>query len=193
MQQIIQEIFKDIHFTAEELALLSGTLTKTAINKGAFLLKADEEIEDIFYVHSGCLCSYIIDKEGKEHILQFAVKDWWISDYIALFGRNKIKSVSYIECIKDAVVYRISKSDFDRLCRDIPKVGHFNTQKMEFAFASFHLRILENLTLSAKERYMNFVNAYPSIANTVKNYHIASFLGVTTESLSRIRKELASS
>lgn len=131
--------------------------------------------------------------DGKEHILQFAVKGWWISDYIALYGRKKLASVSYIECIKDATIYSITKSDFDKICREIPNVVYFHIRKMELAFASFQNRILENLTLSAKDRYINFVNTYPDIANDVKNYHIASYLGITTESLSRIRKGIATS
>lgn len=193
MNPIITEIFPDNTFTEAESEMLFNSLKRSSLGKGEFLLKADEEINHIFYVHTGCLRSYIIDLEGKEHILQFAVKGWWISDYIALYGKNNILSVSYIECIKDATIYSISKSDFDQLRLDIPKVGHFHIRKMELAFASFQNRILENLTLSAKQRYINFVSAYPSIANDVKNYHIASYLGITTESLSRIRKEISMS
>lgn len=193
MNPIIAEIFNSLSLTDEGSELLSSKLKKTTLNKGEFLLKADQEVDELFYVHTGCLRSYFIDLTGKEHILQFAVKGWWISDYIALFGNTTTKSVSYIECIKDTTLYRISKKDFDQVCREIPKVGHFHIGKMESAFASFQNRILENLTLSAKERYMNFVNAYPTIESNVKNYHIASFLGITTESLSRIRKEIATS
>lgn len=190
MISIIKDIFGDVQFDGQEFDLLSNKLKRTNLNKGDFLLKAGDEVNEIFYVHTGCLRSYIIDIEGKEHILQFAIKGWWISDYIALFGSND-KSVSYIECIKDATLYRISKKDFDDVCRNIPKIGYFHIKKMESAFASFQNRILENLTLSAKERYLNFINSYPNIERNVKNYHIASFLGITTESLSRIRKEIS--
>ncbi len=192
MISILEEIFPNNTFSEDESNLLYRKLKQFSLNKGEFLLKADEEVDDIFYVHEGCLRSYFIDMDGKEHILQFAVKGWWISDYIALFGMKKIPAVAYIECIKEATLYSISKSEFDKLYRDIPKVGHFHIRKMEMAFASFQNRILENLTLSAKDRYINFVTAYPSIANDVKNYHIASYLGITTESLSRIRKEISS-
>ncbi len=192
MNPIIEEIFKVATITEEESSLLYSKLEKANLTKGDFLLQADEDVDEIFYVHSGCLRSYFIDKDGKEHTLQFAIKDWWISDYIALYSQTARKSVTFIECIKDATVYKISKKEFDKLCHEIPKVGHFYIKKMEAAFATFQNRILENLTLSAKERYMNFINTYPSIESNVKNYHIASFLGITTESLSRIRKEIAS-
>ena len=190
MNPVIKEIFNDVTLSKDESHALYLNLTKVTLKKGAYLLKADKEINDIYYIHSGCLRTYSIDLSGKEHTLQFAIKGWWISDYIALFGRKKTRSVSYIECIKEAILYRISKKDFDKLCEEMPKVAHFYIRNLESAFASFQKRILENLTLSAKKRYINFVDTYPDIEQNVKNYHIASFLGITTESLSRIRKEI---
>jgi len=190
---IIKEIFQDNICTDAESDLFCSKLKENRIKRGDFLLQPNEDVNDLYFVHSGCLRTYLIDIEGKEHTLQFAVKGWWISDYIALYGRGKNISVSYVECIKDATLYKISKSDFDSLCKNNANVAHLHIIKMELAFASFQHRILENLTLPAKERYLNFVSTYPQIANDVKNYHIASYLGITTESLSRIRKEISSS
>ncbi|MGB1206540.1 MAG: Crp/Fnr family transcriptional regulator [Chitinophagales bacterium] len=191
MKSIILEIFRNATFTEDESALIYSKLEQIKLKKKAFLLKAEKEVNDIYYIHEGCLRTYFIDAAGKEHTLQFAIKGWWISDYIALFGREKTKSVSNIECLKDAILYKVSKKDFDSLCREIPKIGHFHIRNLEAAFAAFHKRILENLTLPAKDRYINFINSYPNIEQSVKNYHIASYLGITTESLSRIRKEIA--
>ena len=192
MKSILVEIFKDITFSKDESDFICSKLERITLKKKAFLLKADERIDDLYYIHNGCLRTYFIDLSGKEHTLQFAIKGWWISDYIALFGKEKTKSISYIECIKEATLYKISKKDFEYLYKEIPKIGHFYIGNLESAFAAFQRRILENLTLSAKERYINFVNAYPNIEQNVKNYHVASFLGITTESLSRIRKEMTS-
>lgn len=191
MKSIILEFSKGIKFTEEETDLLSGKMKKKTLKKKEFLLRAGTDVNDIYYIEDGCLRTYFIDSSGKEHTLQFAIKGWWISDYIALYGKAKTKSVSYIECIKDATLYKISKKDFDNLCKEIPSVGHLYISNLESAFGTFQRRILENLTLSAKERYINFVNTYPNIEQNVKNYHIASYLGITTESLSRIRKEIA--
>ena len=190
MNAIILEIFKNTTFTEDELQLIASKLKKINLKKKTFLLKAGEEVKYINYVHKGCLRTYFIDLSGKEHTLQFAIKGWWISDYIALFGRGENKSVSYIECIEEATLYKISKKDFDYLCKEIPKIGYFHIRNLESAFSTFQKRILENLTLSAKERYLSFVKTYPNIEQSVKNYHIASYLGITTESLSRIRKEI---
>ncbi|BDS11549.1 Crp/Fnr family transcriptional regulator [Aureispira anguillae] len=191
MEAIILEIFRDTTLTENEITYLSGKLEKITLKRKEFLLQEGETVHSINYIHSGCLRSYFIDSYGKEHTLQFAIKDWWISDYIALFGQEKNTAVSYIECIKDATLFKISKRDFDNLCIEIPQISHLYIKKLESAFAAFQKRILQNLTLPAKERYTNFVNTYPNIEQNVKNYHIASFLGITTESLSRIRKEIA--
>lgn len=191
MEAIVHEIFKDITFTEAEFYLISNKLKKKTLKRKEFLLSVNEDVNDIHYIHNGCLRTYFIDLSGKEHTLQFAIKGWWISDYIALFGKEITKSVSYIECIKAATLYKVSKKDFDNICREIPKVAHFHIKNLESAFATFQTRILENLTLSAKERYRNFVRTYPNIEQSVKNYHIASYLGITTESLSRIRREIA--
>jgi len=191
MESIILEIFGDITLTKDEIKKICDKSEKIKLKRRAFLLKEGEEVDSIYYIHEGCLRTYFLDISGKEHTLQFAVKGWWISDYITLFGRGNSKSVSYIECIKDATLLKISKNDFDELCEEVPKVSRFYIRNLESAFAAFQKRILENLTLSAKERYINFVKTYPDIERNVKNYHIASFLGITTESLSRIRKEIA--
>ena len=191
MESIIQEIFRDILLEQSELKSIYEKLEKVMLKKGDSLLKPSEEVRDIFYIHNGCLRTYFIDNEGKEHTLQFAIKGWWISDYIALFDKESKRAVSYIECIKDATLIKVSKKDFDNLCAEIPKISQFHIKKLESAFAAFHKKILGNLTLSAKERYLQFVKTYPSIEQNVKNYHIASYLGITTESLSRIRGEIA--
>ncbi len=126
MESIILEIFRDIAFTKEKSHVLCTKLKKTRLKKKEFLLKPDQKVNDTYYIHSGCLRTYFIDPLGKEHTLQFAIKGWWISDYIALFGREKTPSVSYIECINEAVLFKVSKKDFDNLCDEIPKVSRFH-------------------------------------------------------------------
>lgn len=190
MLSIIQDIFQGLHFTDEESERISDSLQEVSLQRKEHLIRPGIEVTHFYYIHEGCLRTYFIDPSGKEHTLQFAVRGWWTSDYIALFGKENTKSVSHIECIKDATLYKVSKADFDILCREVPKIGHFHIKNLEAAFAAFQRRILENLMLSAKERYAAFIQSYPSIEQNVKNYHIASYLGITTESLSRIRKEV---
>jgi len=186
---IILEIFKGISFSKKEMNLIESKLKKLKLNKGTTILKAGDKVNSQYYVYNGCLRTYFIDKSGKEHTLQFAINDWWISDYTAFFTASK--AIMYIETIQDATLYEISKKSMEELFIEIPQLETFFRKKMERAFASFQKRILASLAQSAKERYVSFISTYPKIEQTVKNYHIASYLGITTESLSRIRKEIS--
>lgn len=186
---IISEIFKDISFSKKEENLIEDKLKKLNLKKGVTILKADDKVISQYYVYDGCLRTYFIDKSGKEHTLQFAINDWWISDYTAFFTATK--AVLYIETIEEATIYKISKKSMEDLFIEIPQLETFFRKKMEKAFASFQKRILASLAQSAKERYVSFISTYPNIEQSVKNYHIASYLGITTETLSRIRKEIS--
>lgn len=185
---IALEIFKNVSFSKEEINLIESKIEKLNLKKGTSLLKTKETVLNQYYVFSGCLRTYFVDTTGKEHTLQFAINDWWISDYTAFF--TSTKAIMNIEVIQDATLYKFSKKDMDNLLINIPQLETFFRKKMEKAFASFQKRILANLSQTAKERYVSFIKTYPNIEKSVKNYHIASYLGITTESLSRIRKEL---
>ncbi|WP_341225397.1 Crp/Fnr family transcriptional regulator [uncultured Arcticibacterium sp.] len=186
---IISEIFKTISFSADEIKLVESKFEKITLEKGATLLNAGKTVNHQYFISSGCLRTYFIDNSGKEHTIQFAIQDWWISDYTAFFTSST--AIMTIDCIQDAVVYKVSKEAMDGLYLKIPSLETFFRKKMEGAFASFQKRILGSLSQSAKERYTSFISTYPNIEQSVKNYHIASYLGITTESLSRIRKEIA--
>lgn len=183
---IALEIFKNISLSKKEIDFIDSKFEKISLTKGDVLLSSDTHVTNQYYVFSGCLRSFFVNSLGKDHTTQFAIKDWWISDYISFFTEEK--SVMTIECLQDAQIYRLSRKDMNSLCEEIPKIETFFRNKMEKAFASFQKRILEYLSLTAKERYIKFITTYPEIEQCVKNYHIASYLGITTESLSRIRK-----
>ncbi len=184
----IKDIFKDLVFSEDEIKIIESVFHKVDVKKGIILLNAGDNVNEQYYILEGCLRSYHIDSHGKEHTVQFGIKDWWISDFIAFFSSEK--AIMTIEVIQDATLYRITDKDKEFLYEQIPEIEHFFRIKLEKAFASFQKRILTNLSLTAKERYLSFIKTYPNIEKIIKNYHIASYLGITTESLSRIRKEL---
>lgn len=186
--ELITAIFNGLSFTLEERKLLTRSFEKLHLPKHSLLLKAGETVYNQYYVAEGCLRTYYMAPDGKEHTVQFAIADWWISDYTAFF--NSSNALMHIECIQDATLYKISKNDMEQLYHNMPKLESYFRKKMERAFASFQKRIIANLSQTASERYLNFINTYPNIEQNVKNYHIASYLGITTQSLSRIRKEL---
>nr|WP_321230713.1 Crp/Fnr family transcriptional regulator [uncultured Psychroserpens sp.] len=185
----INEIFKGMSFSNEEIKIIESVFKKKAYKKGTQLLIPGNTGDIQYYVFDGCLRLYHIDNQGKEHTVQFGIKDWWVSDCTAFFSESK--ALMNIETINDAIVYEISKQNRDYLYEQIPKIETFFRKKLERAFAALQRRIIINLSQNATERYLDFINTYPNIEQSIKNYHIASYLGITTESLSRIRKELS--
>lgn len=186
---ILLEIFNKTPFISVESNLIADKFEAIHLKKGDIILDENEIVYNQYYVSDGCLRAFFIDFTGKEHTIQFAVKDWWISDYTAFFSTTK--AIMSIECIQNAILYKISREDLENLYQESPLIETFFRKKLENAFSSFQKRILGNLSQPAKERYLTFINTYPNIEQNVKNYHIASYLGITTESLSRIRKEIA--
>lgn len=185
----IKEIFKDLIFSEAEIKVIESVFHKASYKKGSILLNANDIVDTQYYIYSGCLRSYHIDAHGKEHTVQFGISDWWISDYTAFFSTSK--SIMTIEVLQDAILYKLSKEDKEFLYKKIPQIESFFRKKLERAYAAFQKRILANLSQTATERYINFIKGYPNIEQSVKNYHIASYLGIATESLSRIRKDLS--
>ncbi|MEO1030935.1 MAG: Crp/Fnr family transcriptional regulator [Bacteroidota bacterium] len=187
-ESILLEVFSHINFTEEERTTIGSYFEQVQLKKGAHLLQYGETVLHTHYVYNGCLRTYFIDPSGKDHTLQFAIKDWWISDYTAFFSASR--ATMHIECIQNTTLFRLARKDMERLYMDIPKFETYFRKKLENRMVAFHKRTIGNLSLSAKEQYLSFIKTYPSIEQIVKNYHIASYLGMTTQTLSRIRKEL---
>lgn len=185
----VKDIFKGIDFSSSEMDSTEKKFEEIIVKKGDVLMTPGHLVSHQYFVLSGCLRTYYITETGKEYTLQFAVSDWWISDYTAFFTGGE--SIFYIDCVKDAVIYKISKESMEQLYMEVPQIETFFRVKMERFFGSYQKRILSDLALTAEEKYIRFVKTYPDIEKHIKNYHLASYLGITTESLSRVRSELA--
>lgn len=187
---IASEIFKDLDLSSAELDTIRAEFKEVRYEKGDIILDTGSTVIYQYYVQNGCLRTFFTDKKGKEHTLQFGVADWWVSDYTAYFTSGK--AIMSIECLQDATLYRMSRLRMEALYRDVPQLETFFRKKMEGGFATLQKRILSNLADSAEERYLSFLKDYPEVERNVKNYHVASYLGITTESLSRVRKGMSS-
>ncbi|WP_343632905.1 Crp/Fnr family transcriptional regulator [Fluviicola sp.] len=190
MQTIpVSTIFQGTGLSTGEMALIETVFEEIRVKKGDVILHAGQLVPSQYYVFNGCLRTYYLTEGGKDITIQFAISDWWISDYTVFFTGGK--ALLNIECVQDAVIYKISKDSMEALYPQIPQIESFFRIKMERFFASFQKRILSNLAMSAKEKYKTFLKTYPNIEASIKNYHLASYLGITPESLSRLRAELA--
>jgi CRP-like cAMP-binding protein len=158
-------------------------------DKNTVLIEQGKTVTKMYFVVDGCLRSFSNDKKGKEHTLQFAVKDWWISDFISIYTNGT--STLTLECLMDSTVIEVDTTGMKELYTRFPELEVFQRKNLELHVASLHKRILNQLQLTASERYAVFLNQYPEIEKHALNYHIASYLGITQQSLSRIRSEKA--
>ena len=189
MEELIDRIKKRITLSSAAEGYLRSISNKKELAKGSILIREGNLVKNIYFVLDGCLRSYCTDKKGKEHTLQFGVKNWWISDYIAI--HNDEPSTLTIESLKESTVIEFNAKKLNGIFGDFPEFEPFQRNLLERHVVSLHKRILNQLQLTASERYDLFLIQYPNIEQYTRNYHIASYLGITQESLSRVRVEKA--
>ncbi|PCI06582.1 MAG: hypothetical protein COB73_09855 [Flavobacteriaceae bacterium] len=185
MNELIEHFQSKLTLSKEAEQFLRSIATEHTVSKGKVLIREGQKNDKIFFIASGCLRSYCTNKNGKEHTLQFGIKDWWISDYIALH-ENTVAQLS-VECIKNAKVIELKRNDLKIFREQFPAFQAYQIRNLERLAVSLQKRILNQLQLSASERYDLFLKTYPNIEQDIANYHLASFLGIAQESLSRIR------
>jgi CRP-like cAMP-binding protein len=187
VDDLIEKIKGSIALSADAENHLRSIAQEKVTPKGSVLIRQGQSVDKEYLVTKGCLRSFCIDKNGKEHTLQFAIKNWWMSDYIAIHTDEY--ATLTIECLTDATVIEFSTEALDGTLKLFPEFEPFQRTLLERHVVSLHRRILNQLQLTAAERYDLFIEQYPDIEQYCRNYHIASYLGVTQESLSRIRAE----
>ena len=185
MEKLIQKIENQIPLSEEAKNHLFTIAKETKVLKGSTLIREGQYVKKTFFVTDGCLRAYSVDKNGKEHTLQFAVKNWWISDFIAIYT-GELATLN-IECLSDSTVIDFNSQELNDIHTHFPEFEAFQRNNLERHVVSLHKRILNQMQLTAEERYDLFLEQYPDIEQYTRNYHIASYLGVTQQSLSRIR------
>lgn len=178
-----------ISLTREEEQEFIGILSEEKLTKKEFLIQPGQFVNSEYYVVSGCLEAYYLGESGDKHIIQFAIEDWWISDFEAFFGSKEAQL--YVEAVEDSILLEINRDNLETLYERIPKFERFFRIKTTNAFVALRSRILSSLQKNSKLRYMEFCEHYPELERRIPNAHIANYLGIKPESLSRLRKELS--
>jgi len=187
---LITNISNHINLTPKEEELLLSKVKLEKFLKGQYVSQGGDICKYINFVISGSLKSFHLDNEGNEHILAFAIKDWWIGD-LGSFAAQKPADYT-IQCIENCELAQLSYEDLQYLFIEIPKLERFFRIVIQNAYVYFQSRIIDNLSLTAKEKYVNFISLYPQFERRVPQYMIASYLGFTPEFLSKIRKDISS-
>lgn len=176
-------------FSAEQLAFMRTVFVPRRLAAGEFLQRAGEVAGHGAFVARGCLRSFIIDARGKEHVVQFAPEQWWLADAISL--NTGTPSQYFFAAIEDSDLLLIDAAGHRQIVDRVPGYTEAMRAGLQKHAAAKDQRIVKALSASAKERYLDFMRTFPTIAQRVPQWMLASYLGVSPETVSRIRKQLA--
>ena len=190
-QALIDYFNKLLPLDEPEESFLKEVFKERRVKRRQFILQEGGVCRHNTFVVEGCFKMYMVDPNGKEHNLQFAIENWWIGD-ISSFHSEEPSRLN-IEAMENSLILQIKKEAQLKLFIDYPKFNRIFRVLAENAMVSLQNRILQNISSTAEERYLDFVERYPQFFNRISNVQIASYLGVTPEFLSTIRKKLVNS
>ena len=188
MALIIQNMEKIISLTDEEKELILSKIELKNYKAKTVILHAGEICKHSYFVKSGILRSFNINDNIVEHVLQFACEDWWIGDMYSLISQKP--GNLFIEVNEDAEVALLSKENQEELYHEIPKLERFFRILIENSLVAHQERLMDNLSLTAEERFEKFCSKYPTLIQKVPQKQIASYIGVTPEFFSKMKAKM---
>ncbi|WP_158856756.1 Crp/Fnr family transcriptional regulator [Lunatibacter salilacus] len=185
---LIQNIKELVHLNEAEALLVKDAFIPVTLKKKQFLLQKGEYSKHMRFIAVGCLKLYNIDETGKEHILQFGIKGWWMND---LYAYLTLKPATFfIQAITDSVVLQVHRDRLNELYNQIHMMDRFFRIKTQNGYVALQERTIHSMSLTAEQRYFEFVRRYRTMEQQIPQYMIASYLGITPEHLSTIRKKI---
>lgn len=185
---LLDNINRKVPLSAEEQEVIKTCFVPKKIRKKQYVLQAGEACKHILFVEKGLLRTYYTDDNGGEHTVQFAPENWWISDMYSFLTNEA--SLYNITALEDTEALMLSNSTFEEMVTKVPKMERYLRILMQNNLVALQRRIMGALSDSTEEKYTRFTKAYPDIVNRVPQHIIATYIGLTPETLSRIRKQL---
>lgn len=185
-EQINQQVSQCVPFTMAELAIFNQLLLEKNAPRKSFLLRESEVCRFEAFIVKGCARSFCLDESGHETILNFTVEDWWLSD-IGSFHEQQ-PSRMYIETLEDCQLLYLTPQTKEELLRQAPRFERFFRLMLQRHLSALQDRLVANISRPARERYHAFLEKYPGLARRVPQHMIASYLGISPEFLSKIRR-----
>ena len=186
---LFQKVSGVVTLSEEEFEYLKTLFIVKKLRKRQYLLQEGEVCKYQAFVVKGILRSYTIDEKGAEHILQFASEGWWMADLSSFITDEP--SLFTMDALEDATVLLINKASWNRALEKIPQLERYFRILIQNHLIATQKRLMQSLAETAEEKYIQFSNTYPTCVQRVPQHMIAAYLGVTRETLSRLRKQMA--
>ena len=186
-QSILTNIRRYVDFPEDEVEQLTTIIRTTRVKKRQFIDQPGYVSSYRNYVVKGAFRSFFVDTEGKEHTVQIAIEDWFVSDFYSYITQTP--ATLFVEALEDSILFQMKYEDIEGLCAKNHKISEYFRITTERAFAFSRKRMLSNLSKTAEERYLEFIQRYQGISQRVPLKVIASYLGISPEFLSKIRSQ----
>lgn len=187
LEKIKAYINRYVSLTPEEEKLLFAHLQIMRVKKKQAIVQPGFVCKHMSYVYQGALRAYFVDQNGNEHTIGLAIDDWWISDYNSFLFQEP--ATLFVEAIEPSILINFEYQALEKLYLEVPKLERFIRIITQRSFAFLLRRTLSNLSMSAEQRYQEFMYKYPDIVQRVPQYAVASYLGMSTEYFSKLRKK----
>lgn len=185
-EKLINNIQEIVSLKSNEIQLIESAFHQKTLAKKEFLLRKDEPSNHMRFIAEGCLKLFSIDETGKEHILQFGISGWWMNDLYAYLTQQP--ATFFIQAITQSTVLQIHRDQLNRLFDEIHMMDRFFRIKTQTGYVSLQERTINSMSQTAEELYYDFIANYREMEQQIPQYMIASYLGITPEHLSSIRK-----
>ena len=186
---LISHIQEKVAITTAEIELLKSFFSQKKLNKKEYLLQEGQVCKDLTFVSKGILKSYILDDKGNERINLFAFEGWWISDFNSFL--NEEKAYLNIDAIEESELLTISRENYEALTLKIPIMDRYFRILYQNSLVTKDQRLVISNNFTAEEKYLQLLESNPKITQKLSHSLIASYLGLSPETISRIRKKIA--
>ncbi|HEU5148316.1 MAG TPA: Crp/Fnr family transcriptional regulator [Chryseosolibacter sp.] len=188
-EQLAKSVQQSIALSSEQLQMISHYFIPKKLRKRQYVQNAGEASKHMVFVEKGLLRSFSVDPDGHEHVMQFATEGWWIADMASFLSGED--SIYNIEALEDCELLLLTKTSMDKLIDEVPVIERYFRLLMQETIIALQRRLRVVQTHSAEETYLQFMEARPDVVARAPQQHIALYLGITPETLSRVRKQIS--